>query len=145
MIIRILIIAWCLGAWAFRAEAQVAVIAHAEVPADSVTKDQLLDFFTGDIRAWIDGAAVVVVDLKPRSDVKETFYDFLGKKPSRMKSIWLRKMLSGEFEPPEALETEAEMLEKISTTPGAIGFVHKTTITAEAAVKILVEIPMGEL
>ena len=99
---------------------QVAVIANPSVPVDTITNNELLDFYTRDIRFWNNKKPVIVFDLKARGEVKEIFYDFLGKSTSRMKSIWMKKMLSGEGDPPEALDSETDMLKKVSSTPGSI-------------------------
>ena len=56
-----------------------------------------------------------------------------------MKSIWLKKMLSGEGDPPESMKTEEEMLKKVALTPGAIGFVSQARASDE--VKTLILIP----
>ncbi len=117
---------------------QVAVIANKSVPVDKLEKSDLLDFYTGDIRKWCDKQPVIVFDLKPKSEIKEIFYQFLGKKSSRMKSIWLKKMLSGEGDPPLAMKSEEELLKKVAATPGAIGYVHRAKVSEE--VKILVVI-----
>ena len=118
--------------------AQIAVIAHKSVPKDSIKKNELLDFYTVDIKRWSNDAPVVVLDLKPKSETKDSFYEFLGKSSSRMKSIWLKKLLSGESDPPEALKSEEEMLKKVASTPGAIGFVSLKKVSNE--VKVLIEI-----
>ena len=102
---------------------QIAVIANKSVPVDSIKKSELLDFYTGDIKKWQDKTPVIVLDLKPKNTVRESFYEFLGKSPSRMKSIWLKKMLSGEGDPPESLNSQEEVLTTVTKTPGAIGFV----------------------
>lgn len=115
--------------------AQVAVIAHKDVPVDSIKHSELLNFYVLDIKAWSNGTPVVVFDLKPKDSVKEDFYDFLGKSTSRMKSIWMKKLLSGEGNPPEALKSEEEMLQKVATTIGAIGFVSKDSI--DEKIKVL--------
>ena len=114
---------------------QVAVIAHKTVPINEIKQSKLLDMFTGDIRIWNDGKSVTIFDLKPKSDTKKLFYKYLGKTTSRMKSIWLKNMLSGEADPPEALTTEDDMLQKVATTPGAIGFISASKVTDK--VKIL--------
>lgn len=119
--------------------AQVAVIAHKSVPIDKIKKTELLDFYTGDIKKWSDGTNVIVKDLKPKGDVKKTFYKFLGKTPSRMKSIWLKKMLSGEGDPPEALKSEEEMLQKIAKTPGAIGFINQSKVNNNVKTLIVIK------
>jgi len=121
-------------------DAQIAVIAHKDVPIDEISKTLLYDYYTGDRLEWEDGETVIVLDLKPKSELKEEFYEYLGTSTSRMKSIWLKKMLAGEKDPPETCESEEKMLEKIIKTPGAIGFVHKDKLTDE--VKLLLEIEM---
>ena len=124
------------------ASAQVAVIAHKDVPADSLTKVQLLDFYTGDALSWEDGLEVVVFDLKPKGAVKDAFYAYLGRSSSRMKSIWLKRKLAGEGGPPESFQTEEELLHHVVTTPGAVGFIHTSKVSGD--VKILTQIDEGE-
>ena len=125
------------------ASAQVAVVAHKDVPVESISKDQLLDFYIGDIQAWPSSELeIVVCDLREKGDVKDGFYDFLGKSSSRMRSIWLKRKLAGEGNPPLFFQSEEDLLEHITNTPGAIGFVHLSKVTSN--VKILIEIDDGE-
>lgn len=121
------------------APAQVAVIVNSSVQANEINNTELLDFYTRDVRVWQNGDPVIVFDLKPKSDVKETFYNFLGKSTSRMKSIWMKKMLSGEGDPPEALETEKDIVKKVAATPGAIGFVSQSEVTEDVKVLVVIE------
>ena len=100
-----------------------------------MTSSQLLDFYSGEKRVWKDGSAVTVFDLKPKLEFKDNFYKVLGKSSSRMKSIWMINMLSGEGDPPESLKTEEEMLKKVAETEGAIGFVRKSIVNG--SVKVL--------
>ena len=128
-----------LFSWAEVLFSQVAVIAHKSVPVDTIKKSELLDFYTADVKKWINGEKVIVNDLKPKGEVKKIFYKFLGKTPSRMKSIWLRNMLSGEGDPPEALKSEEEMLQKIAATPGAIGFLSHTKVDNNVKTLIVIK------
>ena len=132
-----------LAAGATTASAQVAVIAHKDVPTDTLSKTDLLDFYTGDVQSWPGDLIVIVFDLKSRGPVRDAFYEYLGKTSSRMRSIWLKRKLSGEGDPPESFETEAAVLQRVASTPGAIGFVQKANVSGDA-VKILVEIEIDE-
>ena len=136
-----LLLALCLAATTAAAQTPVAIIAHQQVPADSIERARLLDFYTGEAQSWDDGVAVVVCDLKARDAVKETFYRFLGKSSSRMKSIWLKRKLAGEGDPPQAFQTEEALLEHVAETPGAIGFVRASKV--RGGVKVLAEIEAG--
>ena len=134
----VIITFWCVLIITMNASSQVAIISHTTVPLDSITKSALLDLYTGDIQSWSNGEPVVVVDLKTRGDTKTAFYDFLGKKSSRVKSIWLKKKLSGEWDPPESIETEEAVVKKVASTPGAIGFVRQSKIDDSAdTIKVL--------
>jgi len=119
--------------------AQVAVIAHKTVPVSKIKRSELIDFFTYDVKKWSSGEPILVKDLTLKTEVKTTFYNYLGKSPSRMKSIWLKMMLSGEGDPPERIESEEEMVQKVATTPGALGFVSHAKVNDQ--VKILLTIP----
>jgi ABC-type phosphate transport system substrate-binding protein len=120
------------------ASAQVAVIAHKSVPVEEISRSELLDFYTGDIKSWSNGMSVVVLDLKPKGEVRDAFYKYLGKTSSRMKSIWMRNMLSGEGDPPESLQSEADVLKKVATTPGAIGFVRQSTVDEQVKTLMII-------
>jgi ABC-type phosphate transport system substrate-binding protein len=127
------------------APAQVAVVANKSVPVTSIDNRTLLDLYTGDVKTWSSGERVVLTDLKPRGAVKDSFYEFLGMSASRLKSIWMKNMLSGEGDPPASFASEDEMLARVAGTPGAIGYVSiakaREARAAGAAVVTLLEIP----
>ena len=122
--------------------AEIVVVAHSDVTADSLSRQRLTDYYTGDIRSWTDGTPLVVLDLQSRGKIRKVFYKYLGKSPSRMKSIWMKNMLAGEGDPPEAMATEQELLEKVQATPGALGFVSLSKV--DDSVKTLTVIPFTE-
>lgn len=116
------------------AQAQVSVITHKSVPVIALDKEELLEVFTGEVQFWDNKLPIILVDMKPQNEAKEIFYAFLGKSPSRMKSIWLKRMLSGEGDPPIATESEEDMINRVSSTPGAIGFVSRTHVNENVKV-----------
>lgn len=128
-------------AWAPAADGQVVVIAHAGVPVDSLGRGELLNFYTGDVRSWPDGQPVVVLDLREGDEVRKQFYGYLDTTPSRMKSVWLKRRLSGEGRPPESLGTPDAVVARVARTPGAIGFVPAEALLRGAmGVKVLIRI-----
>jgi ABC-type phosphate transport system substrate-binding protein len=110
---------------------EVAVIANRSVPVNQIDQRLLFDLYSGDIKEWDNGDPIVLVDLAPKSDVKAAFYDFLGKSASRMKSIWMRNLLTGEGQPPESVETQEAILEMVATTPGAIGYIDSKLVNEQ--------------
>lgn len=125
--------------------AQVAVVANPSVPVQSIDGRTLLDMYTGDLKLWSSGQPIVPVDLKARGSVKDAFYQFIGMSASRLKSIWMKNMLAGEGDPPAAIESEDEVLRKVASTPGAIGYVSipkaREAQGAGTGIVTLLEIP----
>ncbi len=128
----------CIATWANGTSAQVAVVANKSVPVDSLAKSELLDLYTGDTSVWSDGEAVVIFDLKEKGETRKLFYKFLGMASSRIKSVWLKRMLSGEADPPQALKTEEELLQKIAATPGAIGFLSQSKQSSDVKTLLMI-------
>lgn len=120
-------------------QAAVAIIANKNVPADTLTKDQVRDIYMYDVRQWSNMLPVVVLDLTQKSTIRSTFYDYLGKPASRLKSIWLKKLLMGEGNPPEIVADEQAMISRVAELPGAIGFADASRVPD--SVKILAIIP----
>ena len=119
--------------------AQVAVIANKSLKIDKISKSELLDCYTGDMPKWNDGQKVYVFDLRKKTKLKDKFYRFLGKSTSRMKSIWMKRMLAGDGDPPPALESEEEMLKKVEKTKGAIGFINYNKVNSKVKVIAIIE------
>lgn len=145
MKVCVTIFVWMLGlaGWTGSVRAQdIAVIAHPSVPVDTISQRQLLDFYTGDVQSWGDRVQVIVYDLKSRGPVRDSFYEYLGWTSSRMRSIWLKRKLSGEGDPPESFETEEEVVAHVASTEGAIGFVRRSKVSG--SVKTLTTFPIEE-
>ena len=57
--------------------AQVAVIANKTLSKDKISKTELLDCYTGDIKKLDDGQTIYVFDLKHKIVSRETFSPFI--------------------------------------------------------------------
>ena len=135
IIVSLLLVAWCCTP---RAEAQIAIIGHAALEGTTIDKNELLDLYLGEVRTWKDGTPVVLFDLPRDHDVRDAFFDYLGKRPSRMQTVWLRNLLSGDADPPETADDEEALLEYIRTTRGAIGFIRSQLVTDSVYVLLVI-------
>ena len=125
------------------AQSQINVIAHGSVPVDTLDKKELLQLFSGTKEYWKDGNPVVIMDLSINGRIRDSFYAFLGKPSSRMRSIWLKRKLTGEGELPQSIDSEEELIEKVASTEGAIGFVSTEIALNQNQVKVLIsQIPL---
>jgi ABC-type phosphate transport system substrate-binding protein len=110
------------------AYAQVAVIANKSVSENSIDESKLTELYTLKTKTWDNGSAVILLTLKGDNNTSDKFFDKIGKSSMKMKKIWMKKQLTGEGQAPEGFGSEDEMLNKVASTPGAIGFVDATKV-----------------
>ncbi len=115
--------------------AQVVVIANKSVEIEKISKEELNDIYLIRTTIWDDGRYITVYDLKENNKSKQTFYTYLGKSNSYFKKKWMRLQLTGEGFPPKTIGSEYEILELVSKTPGAIGYIDASKVNQK--VKIL--------
>jgi|GEM_PF-6903112 len=104
------------------ASAQVAIVTHSSVDISELDTQKLIDIFVLETKNWSDGGRITPVELKGKSDIKTAFYDYIGRSSSEIKRERLRIVLAGDGDPPMPARSSEEALQKISTTPGAIGY-----------------------
>jgi len=118
------------------AAAQVSIVVNKSVSESSVNTAKVASIFSLVETKWSDGSKIVVFDQK--GDAKENFYAAIGKDPLAMKKDWLKKQLTGEARAPETVGGDADVIAKVSSIPGAVGYVTSSSVTS--GVKVLLEI-----
>ena len=132
---RLLIIALFFTA-SYGINAQVSVIVNKSVGQSSISATLLTNIYSLTLTKWADGSKIVVLD--NTSDAKTDFYSSLGKDQLSLKKEWLKKQLTGEAKAPETLGSDSDVVNKVASTPGAVGFVKSSSVTPN--VKVLLEI-----
>jgi hypothetical protein len=103
--------------------ATTTVITHADRAAFEPDRRQLRALFTLRVTVWPDGQPVRVFVLPDRAELHDQFVrERLGTYPYVLRSVWDRKVYTGVGLAPVEVRTEAEMREKVRSTPGAIGY-----------------------
>jgi ABC-type phosphate transport system substrate-binding protein len=98
------------------------VIVNGKSMAGGLSEDQAREFFLGKRTVWEDGSKVVVVVLK-EGPSHEGLMRLLGKSPSQFSTGWKKIVFTGKGSMPEQVDSEAELIEFVARTPGAIGFI----------------------
>ena len=136
IIILTIIFAFALQA---QAQSQIAIIANKSVKEGSVSRSTLVDIYTLNKLFWSNGSKITVVDLRGESSMKERFYDFLGFNYAQIQKLWLKRQFSGKSMPPVGCKTEKEIVEKVASTPGAIGYVSLKNVTKDVIVLVKIQ------
>jgi hypothetical protein len=91
-----------------------------------VDRDLLRAIFTMRLRAWPNGPPVRVFVLPDSDPVSDRFYrEQLGMYSYVLRAAWDRMVFTGTGFAPTIVRSEEEMRERVSRTPGAIGYVSK--------------------
>ena len=132
---RFLVFIIFIMAFSLTVNAQVSVIVNKSVSEASVDAAKLKDIYSLKTTKWGDGSKIVVFNLKAKGAVQDKFYNHLGVKISNLKKTWMKAQLTGEGTAPKSLGSETDVLQKVSSTPGAVGFVGSGKVTN--AVKVV--------
>lgn len=105
---------------------QVALIVHPDVDTRTLTRDNARAIFAMRQRTWPDGQAVRVFVLPGSHAVHGRFTkEHLAVYPHQLQLAWDRMVFSGTGQAPNRVSSQAEMLERIATTPGALGYLER--------------------
>ena len=100
----------------------VVVIAHPDVPFDSLSQKDLKNIFLGKKRHWNSDLVVVPVTLGEGQAHEGFLAHFIGMTPLRFSNFWKRMILTGQGKPPRQITQETAAQRFVSRTPGAIGY-----------------------
>ncbi len=120
------------------AHAQVSVIVNKSVPENGIPASKLANIYSLEITKWGNGSRIVVFDYSSANNQQNSFYSYISKSSLDLKKEWMKKQLTGEAKAPETLNSDDEVLAKVASTPGAIGYVKSSLVNS--SVKVVAEI-----
>ncbi|MCH4562277.1 hypothetical protein MKP05_03915 [Halomonas sp. EGI 63088] len=107
-------------------EAPVLLVAHTGVDTRQLTRDTTRAIFAMRQRTWPDGQAVRVFVLANDHPVHARFAkERLAVYPHQLQLAWDRMVFSGTGQAPNRVTTQAEMRERLASTPGALGYLER--------------------
>jgi ABC-type phosphate transport system substrate-binding protein len=110
------------NSWAQNGECRVVINIDNEIGA--MEKTRISKIFLKQITKWDDGSTIEPVDQDSGSVVREAFSkDLHGRSVSSIKSYWQRIIFSGRGSPPPELDSDAKVIQFVSSRRGAIGYV----------------------
>jgi ABC-type phosphate transport system substrate-binding protein len=108
------------------AEETVFLVAHPDVTTKQLNRDTARAIFAMRQRTWPDGQAARVFVLGNDHPVHARFAkQHLSVYPHQLQLAWDRMVFSGTGQAPNRVTTQSEMLERIATTPGALGYLER--------------------
>ena len=111
------------------ADDRYQVVAHPASSNEIISVNSLRAIFSMRINTWPDGKRIKVYVLPDDNPLHQRFSkERLNVFPYQLRSAWDRLVFSGTGQAPNVVSTSDEMLAKISSTPGAIGYLYSIQI-----------------
>jgi len=99
------------------------LIAHPSAGITTLTRNEARLYFTMRLKTWPNGQPTKVFVLADNHPTHHHFTnEILGLYPYQLRRVWDRQIFSGTGQAPIAVANEKEMIKRVSTTPGAIGY-----------------------
>lgn len=106
------------------------IVAHSSVAATSMPRSAAVAAFSMRMIRWPSGLPVRVFVMREESPEHQSLCkQLLDIYPYQLREAWNRLVYTGTGQAPIVVNTEEEMIEKVSSTPGAIGYVSRSLKT----------------
>ncbi|WP_432472950.1 hypothetical protein [Amphritea sp. HPY] len=104
------------------------VIVHSDQSSVQLSPQSLWAIYGMKTRSWPDGSRIKVFVLPSKHPQHRGFaIQVLKTYPYQLERVWQRLMYSGTGRAPTEVESEQAMIEAVSSTPGAIGYINAAT------------------
>ncbi|MDF2179270.1 hypothetical protein P2G88_13500 [Aliiglaciecola sp. CAU 1673] len=118
----------------------VQVIINAEQSTNTLSAAQLRRIFTMRQRQWPDGSLIHVYVMPNNDPLHQHFAKSqLQLYPYQLERVWNKLVYSGMGERPTEVYSQAKMLEKVASTPGAIGYISVTEQGIDGLINVSIE------
>jgi hypothetical protein len=119
--------------------ADVVVVANTKSGIDKLSRDEVINIFLGRFRQLPSGLSALPIDLPATQAERATFYRLLvNKELADINAYWARLVFSGRTIPPRQAKSIEEVIDFVSTTPGAVGYLDRAKI--DGRVKVVLEL-----
>lgn len=108
------------------AQGQLVIIANSRVSANEISRSDFRDLFSG---AWssLKGTPVTPVLLKDGPVHEDMLAHYMEKSDSAFRATWRSVVFSGQGAMPRSVASEADMVDYVAHTAGAVGYISKTS------------------
>ncbi len=117
--------------------ADVAVVANKNIGEKSISEKQAKKIWLGKTKS-LGGTSLKPADLPKGNDSRKKFYKAVVKKnEKKLKAYWARIVFSGKGSPPKLFKSDAEVINWVASTPGAVGYVDSVSINDSVKVLLI--------
>jgi ABC-type phosphate transport system substrate-binding protein len=134
LLAALLLVLSCPAALPLESAQSVDVIVSPSLANTKFDRSLLRAVFTMRVRQWPDGSPIRVFVLPDNNPLSDQFYrERLGMYSYVLRRAWDRMVFTGTGFAPTVVQSEREMIERVRSTPGAIGYVRNRELSESDA------------
>ena len=114
---------------------EVIFIVNSSVQIETISKDVIQQIFIGDKIAWSDTQDIELCILTKSDPLKLFLKTYIDMNSTKFKRHWKKILFTGMGTYPKFFDNEAELIQYVSKTDGAIGFIG--ALPEEVDVKVI--------
>lgn len=118
-------------------KAQVAIIGNKGIKTGSIDHNTVVNLYTL-MSNELGSQKVKLFFLTTDNETTKKFLASINKTSNDLNKIWLRAKLTGNGAAPELVSSERDLISKVASTPGAVGFIDPKNTSGE--VKVLLQL-----
>lgn len=108
---------------------EVVVITHPSVGVKELSRDDVMRIFLGKSKTFPNDKQAVPVIPKESSETRKKFESSVFQKtPVQIKAYWTRLLFTGRGNPPQTLETDEAIRQRVAENPSAIGYIDASAL-----------------
>jgi len=116
-------------------DAEFKIVGNAGTTPDSISKSDLARIFLKKKTKWPDRRPATPVGQKRAPELRTEFSnEILGMSLDMVESHWQAQVFSGRGTPPRVLNGDAEVIDYVRRTSGAVGYVTGSADTSSVSV-----------
>lgn len=102
---------------------EVVIITNENVPAPTLSTKDVQQIFLGKKTTWDNGNKIVFV-VQDSTETSTAFLkNYVQKSASQYDNYWKQQVFTGKGKAPQSFSSDQELIQFVSQTPGAIGYV----------------------
>ncbi len=115
------------------ASAEIAVIVHPS-NANALDKTAITRIYTGKAKSFPNGEQAVPVNQADGPTTDAFNKSVLNKSTNQLRAYWSKLIFTGKGAPPKVVNSEAEVMELVSSNPNIIGYVDAASVNGSVKV-----------
>jgi len=121
---------------------EIAIIAHPYFPMNSISASAVKHIYLAE-KTSAGGVKIKPMEQRDEAIKKRFIEKVISSSVDGYKAYWIKKFFQEGVTPPTAKGTPSEIIQAISQTAGAIGYVWEDDIRGDSGVKVLLKIEVG--